>query len=68
MCPQARNKQTGELAAIKIIKMEPGKGIFVRSSVEITFTVTQMNTVNVCSSASDLNMRCTIGSFESSNI
>lgn len=68
MCPQARNKQTGELAAIKIIKMEPGKGIFVRSSMKITFTVTQMNTVNVCSPTSDLNMRSTIGSFESSNV
>lgn len=68
MCPQARNKQTGELAAIKIIKMEPGKGIFLRTSMEITFTVSQIHTVKVCSATSDLNMKCTSGSIESSNI
>lgn len=49
------------MAAIKIIKMEPGKGIFVRTSMEITFTVTQMNTVEVYSATSDLNMSCISG-------
>lgn len=49
------------MAAIKIIKMEPGKGIFERTSMEITFTVTQMNTVEVYSATSDLNMTCISG-------
>ncbi len=31
VCFQARNKQNGEFAAIKIIKMEPGKSLDLSS-------------------------------------